>query len=65
MTRADDTPEAVIKRVDTYYQNTVPLISAWTDENRKIYEIDASLSVEKVFEQISDIIENEFYTSVE
>ncbi|EKE28957.1 MAG: Adenylate kinase [uncultured bacterium (gcode 4)] len=65
ITRADDTPDAVKKRVDTFYLNTLPLISAWTDESRKIYEIDASKSVEKVFEQISDIIENKFYTSVE
>jgi thymidylate kinase len=45
--------------------NTVPLISAWTEENRKIYEIDASGPVEKVFMQIEDIIENKFYSSVE
>lgn len=60
ITRADDTPEAVKKRVETFYSNTLPLISAWTDEWRKIYEIDASKSVEKVFEQIIDIMENKF-----
>ena len=62
VTRDDDKPEAVIKRVDIFYQNTMPLLTSWAHSWKKIYNIDASKNVLEVFAQIEDILENKFYT---
>ena len=62
--RDDDKPEAVRKRVETFYSNTMPLLASWAQDRRKIYHIDASWVPENVFKEIEDIIENEFYKSV-
>ncbi|EKE26974.1 MAG: hypothetical protein ACD_4C00100G0001 [uncultured bacterium (gcode 4)] len=56
--RDDDKPEAVSKRVDTFYQNTLPLLALWAAEWKKVYKIDASKTVEEVFSQIENIIES-------
>lgn len=61
VTRDDDKPEAVSKRIDTFYSNTLPLLAYWASKWRIIYKINASCEIEKEFEQIKDIIENEFY----
>lgn len=61
ITRADDNPEAVCKRVETFYQNTLPLLALWATEWRKVYTIDAGENVDKVFEQIKDVIQNKIY----
>ncbi len=63
--RDDDKPESVKKRIEIFYANTMPLLASWAHDWRKIYSIDASWDVEKVFLRISEIIWNEFYTSVE
>lgn len=56
ITRSDDTPEAVSKRVDIFYQNTLPLLALWASEWRKVYKIDASKSIDEVFEEIRKIL---------
>ncbi|EKD66113.1 MAG: hypothetical protein ACD_49C00064G0016 [uncultured bacterium (gcode 4)] len=57
ITRSDDTPEAVSKRVDIFYQNTLPLLALWAQEWRKVYKIDASKSIDEVFEEIRKILD--------
>jgi adenylate kinase len=54
--RADDTPEAVAKRIDTFYANTLPLLAAWAQENRRVYHIDASKDIDEVFSHIEVVL---------
>lgn len=54
--RDDDHPEAVAKRIDTFYQNTLPLLAAWANEGRRVYHIDASKSVDEVFSHIEVVL---------
>lgn len=54
--RADDTPEAAAKRIDTFYQNTLPLIAMWAEDKKRVYRIDASKDVEDVWEHIQVIL---------
>jgi adenylate kinase len=54
--RDDDHPEAVVKRIDTFYQNTLPLLAAWAGENRRVYHIDASRDIDEVFSHIEVVL---------
>lgn len=54
--RDDDHPEAVAKRIDIFYQNTLPLLAAWANEGRRVYHIDAGKSVEEVFSHIEVVL---------
>ncbi len=54
--RADDHPDAVVKRIDTFYQNTLPLLAAWAGENRRVYQIDASKGIDEVFSHIEVVL---------
>jgi adenylate kinase len=40
--RADDTPAIVEKRIDTFYQNTLPLLAHWAESGKRVYTVDAS-----------------------
>ncbi|MDD2487500.1 MAG: nucleoside monophosphate kinase [Candidatus Gracilibacteria bacterium] len=62
--RSDDTPEAVSRRVETFYQNTLPLLALWASEGRKVYTIDAGKGIDEVFEEIQYIIQNKIYSSI-
>ncbi len=53
--RADDTPEAVARRVKNFYANTLPLLAQWAADGRKVYTVDASLSIESVFAQVRTV----------
>lgn len=57
MTRADDNPEAIQKRLDTYENETVPAIEKFAD---KLIKIDGEPAIEKVqelaFEALDPVI---------
>lgn len=54
--RDDDHPEAVAKRIDTFYQNTLPLLAAWANEGRRVYHIDAGKDIDEVFSHIEVVL---------
>jgi adenylate kinase len=54
--RTDDTPEAVTKRIDTYFENTWPLLDMWRKDGRMVYEVDALGTPEEVYTQLETII---------
>ncbi|MDD2891497.1 MAG: nucleoside monophosphate kinase [Candidatus Gracilibacteria bacterium] len=54
--RPDDTPEAVAKRIEIFYENTLPLLANWAQEEKRVYTIDASRDVETVYEQIKVVL---------
>jgi len=62
--RNDDKPEFVKNRVDTFYQNTLPLLASWAKSWTRVYHIDASKCIEEEFAQIDEIIGNDFYTVI-
>lgn len=49
--RADDNPESLKKRLDAYHKQTRPL-SEYYAKRRILYQVDASLNEEKVWQQI-------------
>jgi adenylate kinase len=54
--RSDDNPEAVSKRIDTFMNNTLPLLVLWASEGKRVYTIDASQNVEDCYKQISVVV---------
>lgn len=52
MQRGDDTPEGIVKRLDTFYEVTVPVIEHYRQKGLLV-EVDGNQSVEKVFEEIT------------
>ena len=54
--RPDDTPEAVAKRIEIFYQNTLPLLALWAQEGKRVYTIDASKDIETVYGQIKVVL---------
>ena len=54
--RPDDTPEAVAKRIEIFYENTLPLLALWAQEGKRVYTIDASKDIETVYEQIKVVL---------
>lgn len=54
--RPDDTPEAVAKRIETFYDNTLPLLALWAQEGKRVYTIEASRDVETVYDQIRVVL---------
>ena len=53
--RDDDKPETVKKRLDVYHTQTQPLIDFYT-ERKVLVEVDGTLSMDKVFEDIMKIL---------
>lgn len=54
--REDDNPEAVSKRIDTFYANTLPLLALWASEGKRVYTIDASKDIDTCFGQIEVVL---------
>lgn len=54
--RPDDTPEAVAKRIEIFYQNTLPLLALWAQDGKRVYTIDAEKDVETVYTQIKVVL---------
>jgi adenylate kinase len=56
VTRADDTEEAIRKRIAWSISDTLPLINTWESHGHKIVRIDASQSEEVIFEELMNNI---------
>lgn len=54
--RSDDTPEAIVRRLDTYEQQTAPLLDYYRERNLVI-DIDGNQPVEIITEQIISVLE--------
>ena len=54
--RVDDTPEAIAKRLDLYHRETEPLIE-WYRARSNVVPIHAERSVDEVFAEIQDALE--------
>lgn len=55
ITREDDHPDAIRKRIDQYHKETEPIIE-YLKKQDLLVEVDASHSVEKVFEEVRKIV---------
>lgn len=56
VTREDDNEEAVLKRIQSFYHNTLPLIAEWAARGKRVYRIDASKTIDEVADMIEVII---------
>lgn len=56
VTRADDTPEAIRKRIAWSISDTLPLIEVWKRHGHTIHHIDASQSEEDIFHYVEKAI---------
>lgn len=54
--RSDDTEQAILRRIEVFYDVTLPLVETWKQEERKVYDIDADLSVDEVFEEVEKVL---------
>lgn len=54
--RADDTPEAIKVRLNTYREETEPLLEYYKPRDI-VHSVDASQSVEEIYKQICNILE--------
>lgn len=55
--RADDNPETIKKRLDTFESQTKPIIEYFTKQ-KKVVRIDADGSVDDIFERVGVEINN-------
>ncbi|XP_034742937.1 UMP-CMP kinase [Etheostoma cragini] len=56
--RTDDNRESLEKRIQTYLQSTQPIIKLY-EKQGKVFTVDASRSVDKVFADVKAILDNE------
>ncbi len=54
--RADDTEEAIRKRIAWSIADTLPLLSVWESHGHNVYRIDANQSEEEIFSKIESFI---------
>jgi adenylate kinase len=54
--RADDTEEAIRKRIAWSISDTLPLIDLWREAGHRIYTIHADRSEEEIFGEIEKVI---------
>ena len=59
ITRTDDTPEAIRKRIAWSISDTLPLIEVWKRHGHTIYHINASETEDEIFEQIEKILRSD------
>ena len=57
MTRADDTPEAIRKRIAWSIGETLPLIEVWKRHEHTVFHIDAAQTEDEIFSQVEKMIE--------
>ena len=55
--RTDDTPEAIRRRLDTYYEQTYPLVEHYRARTGRLVGIHADRSVDEVFAEVQAAIE--------
>ena len=56
ITRTDDTPEAIRKRIAWSISDTLPLIEVWKRHDHAIYQIDARESEDEIFRNIEKML---------
>lgn len=56
ITRVDDTPDAIRKRIAWSIADTLPLIEVWKHHGHTIYDIDASKNEDIIFAEIQKAI---------
>ena len=56
ITRADDTEDAIRKRIAWSISDTLPLLEVWREHGHKVYEIDADQSEEEIFAEVEKTI---------
>ena len=56
VTRADDTEEAIRKRIAWSIGDTLPLIEVWKKHGHAVYDIDASQSEEEIFREVERVV---------
>lgn len=57
VTRADDTPEAIRKRIAWSIADTLPLINIWESLGHQVYRINADQSEDAIFWEIQKILQ--------
>jgi len=57
ITRVDDTPDAIRKRIAWSIADTLPLIEVWRDHGHRIFEISANQSEEAIFAEVEKMIQ--------
>ncbi len=55
MQRADDYPEAINRRLEIYYRDTIPVLE-YLKKNGQFYELDGTRSIEEVQAEINKIL---------
>jgi len=56
VTRADDTEDAIRKRIAWSISDTLPLLEVWREGGHSVYEIDADQSEGKIFAEVEKAI---------
>ena len=56
-TRADDTEDTIIKRLNTYTKETLPLINYYQKQDL-VKEVDGSTEIDRIYEEIRHIIKS-------
>lgn len=56
VTRADDTEDAIRKRIAWSISDTLPLLEVWREHGHNVYEIDADQSEEEIFIQVKSFL---------
>ena len=55
--RADDTEDAIRKRIAWSISDTLPLLEVWREHGHNVYEIDADQSEEEIFAEVEQAIQ--------
>ena len=55
--RSDDTPEAIERRLDTYFRETAPLVDYYRTHRANVVGVHADRSIDDVFTEIRDALD--------
>lgn len=58
ITRADDTPDAIRKRIAWSIADTLPLIEVWKRHGHQIFRVDAAESEDDIFTHVEKMIKS-------
>lgn len=56
VTRADDTEDAIRKRIAWSISDTLPLLNTWKEHGHAVYEIDADQSEDEIFTEVEKML---------
>lgn len=56
ITRADDTEDAIRKRIAWSISDTLPLLDIWKKNGHRVFDIDAKQSEEDIFREVEDAL---------